>query len=259
MLVLLLASMAIWQPPEGCTAVTERFLDCARNGENYSVHLPAGYSGAPERRWPVILMLHGAGRNRRTLWDHPSTRAALEGSRSVIVMPDGRNSWWLGRYAGYPLELLDWLTPRLRLSADAKHRAVAGWSMGGFGSLRLIEQHPDRFAAWGGLLTLADFPNPALPAEQNHSVPAVFGDEKQWPSLNPIRKAEALQGKTVFLLTATEAFDCTMNRNFHRKLQELAIPHEYLEVPGGHRYEVVAAALPRLIESLERTLTKGLP
>ncbi|MBM3745566.1 MAG: TonB-dependent receptor, partial [Acidobacteria bacterium] len=50
----------------------------------------------------------GAGRDHRTLWEHPAIRAALERSRSVIVIPNGRSSWWLGRYAAFPLELLDW-------------------------------------------------------------------------------------------------------------------------------------------------------
>jgi S-formylglutathione hydrolase FrmB len=245
-----------------------------RNGDAYTVHLPRGFSQRRVERWPVILILHGAGRNRRTLWEHPQSRAALEASRCVIVMPDGKNSWWLGRYATYPLELLDWLTPRLHLASSGARPdgigrdgtgwngagwGVAGWSMGGFGSLRLLQQHPDRFAAWGGLLALTDFPNPALPADQNHSVPPLFGDETAWPLLNPMRHAETLRGKAVFLLTATEAFDRTMNRNFHRRLNQLGIAHEYVEVPGGHKYDIVAANLSRLIEYLERTLTKGQP
>jgi S-formylglutathione hydrolase FrmB len=237
--------------------VSDRFLECDREGERFSVHLPAAYHRDAE--WPVILLLHGSGRNHRTLYDHPDTRAALEASQSVIVMPYGGQSWWLGRYAEWPLELLDWLTPRLKLSPSASHRAVTGWSMGGFGSVRLIQRHPDRFAAWAGLIALLDFPNPSLPPEQNHSVPKVFGPPAEWAALNPIREAEALRGKKLFLLTATEAFDRTMNRNFHERLNQLGIAHEYVEVPGAHRYDVIAAHLGRLLEFLDRSIGEGQP
>lgn len=250
--------------PEGCRYVSARFLECARSfdaldgaGERWSVHLPEGFTAA--RAWPVILLLHGAGRDHRTLWEHPAARAALERSRSVVVMPNGRGSWWLGRYAAYPLELLDWLSPRLGLAREARRRAVAGWSMGGYGSARLMERHPDRFAAWGAILALLDFPNPAYPPERNHAVPAVFGPPEQWREHNPIEEAEALRGKALFFVTGTEAFDCLMNRAFHRRLTRLGIPHEYSEVRGGHTFEVVAASLPRLLEFLDRRIGEGSP
>lgn len=261
------AVVAVAPPaPEGCRYVSPRFLECARAfaalegaEERWSVHLPEGFAPSSAQAWPVILLLHGAGRDHRTLWDHSATRAALERSRSVIVMPNGRGSWWLGRYAAYPLELLDWLSPRLGLSGDARRRAVAGWSMGGYGSVRLIQRHPDRFAAWGGMLALLDFPNPAYPPEHNHAVPAVFGPPEQWQGHNPLAAAETLRGQALFFVTGSEAFDRRMNRAFHRRLTRLGIPHEYSEVPGGHTFEVVAAALPQMLEFLDRQIAKDLP
>lgn len=177
----------------------------------------------------------------------------------MLVLPNGKQSWWLGRYEQYPLDLLDWLTPQLNLSRDAQHRAAAGWSMGGFGSIRMVIAHPDRFTAWGGLLALADFPNPDLPPEQNHSVPAVFGDKEQWPELNPLRRAAALRGKRVYVLTGTEAFDRTMNRRLHESLTRLGIEHEYHEVEGGHRFDVVAAHLGAMLTFLDRSIHEEKP
>ncbi|MBL8231746.1 MAG: hypothetical protein JNL98_24835 [Bryobacterales bacterium] len=240
--------------------MSDRFLECTHpGGDTYAVQLPSSFSNSAGRAWPVIVLLHGSGRNHRTLWDDPRTRNALEACRSVLVFPNGKQSWWLGSYEQYPLDLLDWLTPRLNISRDARHRAAAGWSMGGFGSLRLVELHRDRFAAWGGLLTLADFPNPDLPPEQNHNVPAVFGDKANWPALNPLRRADALRGKRLFVLTATEAFDRTMNRRLHESLTRLGIEHEYHEVDGGHRFDVVAAHLAAMLTFLDRSIHEEKP
>jgi len=232
--------------------------------ENQLANLEVRPTEPPAGLWlrlcrAVILLLHGAGRDHRTLWEHPATRAALERSRSVIVIPNGRSSWWLGRYAAFPLELLDWLGPRLGLAPDAGRCAVAGWSMGGYGSVRLAEQHPDRFSAWGGVLALLDFPNAAYPLEHNHSVPAVFGGPREWPGHNPLGAVEALRGKALFFMTASAAFDRPMNRAFHERLSALGIPHEFSEVPGGHTFDVVAAVLPRLLEFLDRHIAKGVP
>jgi S-formylglutathione hydrolase FrmB len=256
---ILIAGLAVASLPEGCRQASERLLECERSfvslhggRAQFTVHLPEGHGAGVGRRWPVVLMLHGAGRNHRTLPDQPAALAALRKSRAVIVMPDGGSSWWLGGYGEYPLELLDWLTPHLNLAGDAGGRAVAGWSMGGFGSLRMIGRRPGSFSAWGGILALADFPNPAYPPEQNHSVPSVFGPPEKWAEQNPMRNARHLRGKRMWFATADGAFDRSMNRALHSRLTAENIPHEYMELDGSHKFETVAVALPRLLEWLDR-------
>jgi S-formylglutathione hydrolase FrmB len=258
------ASQPAAGPPDGCRPESPRALDCERTftalggaAVRYFVHLPAGHSADRDRRWPVILLLHGAGRHRRTLWEHPATRAALERCKAVVVMPDGGASWWLDAHGEYPLELLDWLAPRLRFREDSGGRAVAGWSMGGFGSLRMIERNVPRFSAWGGILALPDFPNPEYPPQQNHSVPAVFGPPARWPELNPLRGVEALRGKSLWFATADEAFDRSMNETLHRRLESERIAHEFVQLKGGHTFEVVAEALPRLLAWFDRHFEEG--
>jgi S-formylglutathione hydrolase FrmB len=253
----LLAHLALLSLP-GCTALSERFFECSfpsqalGREESYAVYLPAA---RPER---AILFLHGAGRDHLTLFRSEAARRALEASRAAIVFPRGRGGWWIdapalagSRYESFALETMDRAAAALGVPAEASRWAAAGWSMGGFGSLRLVERHPKRFGAWAGLIALADFPNPAYPKEQNHSVPAVFGAAEGWRALNPIDGVEALRGKGVWFLTGDRAFDRSMNETLARRLTELRIEHEFAVVPGGHEFRVIEEQLPALLRYLE--------
>jgi len=223
--------------------------------ESFALHVPPGRSSD----WPAILLLHGAGRDHLTLLNHPETRRALAASPAVVILPQGGNSWWVGSSRSALLELLDALEGPLQLSRSPRQRAVAGWSMGGFGSLNLIEDHPDRFAAWGGLLALTDFPNAAYPPDQNHAVPTVLQAPEIAARSNPMSRADRLRGKSVWFLTGDSAFDRAMNEAFHKRLTRLEIAHRFRVVPGGHKFSVVAAELGPMLRALERALLPESP
>jgi len=241
-----------------CSSPGDTFIQCTQfspvlgKDESFAVHLP---SQSSRGEYCAILVLHGAGRNSLTLISNPDTRSVLEQSGCVIIFPNGRSSWWLdtayGKYQSYVIELLDRLRVPLHLSSDSRRYAVAGWSMGGFGSLRLIERYPERFAAWAGLLTLADFPNPAYPAAENYTVPELFGPPGRWPELNPMAQVEKLRGKSLWFTTGSAAFDLRMNESLDRKLTGLGMSPEFHVSPGGHEFRVVAENLQGLLRFLE--------
>ena len=64
--VLLLGGVAALaaEPPAGDGSprlVRESFVSAADGDRDFFVHVPAGYEADPERRWPVLLFLHGNG------------------------------------------------------------------------------------------------------------------------------------------------------------------------------------------------------
>lgn len=223
--------------------------------ESFALHVPPGQRSD----WPSILLLHGAGRDHLSLLNHPETRRAIAASPAVVILPRGGNSWWIGPSQSALLELLDALEGPLQLSRSPRQRAVAGWSMGGFGSLNLIEDHPDRFAAWGGLLALTDFPNAAYPPDQNHAVPTVLQAPEIAARSNPMNRADRLRGKSVWFVTGESAFDRTMNESLHERLTHLEIAHRFRVVPGGHKLSVVAAELGPMLRALEGALLPESP
>jgi S-formylglutathione hydrolase FrmB len=233
----------------GCNAVgTEQILDCTNAGERFAVVLPESFT--TDRKWPAILMMHGAGRNHMTLIDNPGTRESLQASKSVVILPDGGLGWW--RDEARVLSVLDWLSPRLNL--DPHRIGCAGWSMGGYGSLRMVTGHPDRFSAWGGMIGLVDYPNPKYPRAENYPVSPVFGTPDQWAAANPINDVDRLRGKAIWFATADQSFDAAMNRELDRVLRGKQFPHTFEVIQGNHDFAAVSQLLPMLLRFLEHSL-----
>jgi S-formylglutathione hydrolase FrmB len=234
---------------------TKPFLSLGRE-EHFALHVPRANGVS---RKPAIVLLHGLGRDCLTLVSNPAGLPTIENSGAFIVFPNGRKSWWIdsadSHYESYVLELMESITRIFHLSSDRQRWGVAGWSMGGFGSLRLIERHPNRFGAWAGLLTLADFPNPQYPAADNHAVPALFGPASAWKQWQPLAHAAKLRGKQIWFSTGNTAFDRKMNDALDRRLTELDIPHHYSVVEGGHQLNVVLKQLPEALQFLETAAT----
>jgi S-formylglutathione hydrolase FrmB len=217
--------------------------------------LPADYRPGTSDS-PVLYILHGRGRSDRSLVDEPTTREALRSAPFVTVLPNGEDGWYLdsavkpqNAYAKHLEETIHDAEQRYGLSRRPEKRAIAGWSMGGYGCVRYAEAHPRTFVAVAPILGLLDFPRSGLPKGQTYVVPAgVFGtNEQDWKGLNPLLAAEELRGADVFLVTANRAFDRTMNENFRDRLQELHISHEWKVLDGEHTFDVVKQALPIVI------------
>ena len=132
----------------------------------YSIYLPSANSVAGAR-FPVVYLLHGlgggqhewrkGGRIAETL-DRLIESGAI--SPVMAVMPEAGKSWYVdskqfGGPGDYETAItrdlvagIDRLYPTL---ADARHRGIAGVSMGGHGALRLAFAHPEVFSAVAAL------------------------------------------------------------------------------------------------------------
>ncbi|MFF7725601.1 alpha/beta hydrolase [Streptomyces sp. NPDC008001] len=129
--------------------------------------LPADYAANPAERYPVLYFLHGAS-------DDPANPnlayPALTAAKSMItVIPDGgRRGWyanWLDQSTAagaqnwenfHINQVIPFIDANLRTLADKKARAIAGLSMGGFGSLHYAQAHPELFSQVGALSPAAD-------------------------------------------------------------------------------------------------------
>ncbi len=130
------------------------------------VYLPPSYDQEPERRYPVLYLLHGftslpsewldgsyPGLNLQTMMDSLIVADSL--GEFLIVMPDANsrlgggfytNSSVAGGWADFVMrDLVDYVDRHYRTQADRAHRALAGHSMGGYGALVLGFAQPARF------------------------------------------------------------------------------------------------------------------
>lgn len=150
-----------------------------------AVYLPPDYDTEPERRYPVVYLLHGIGDTEgewtevwegidpewgtvARLMDHGIAAGRL--APMIVVMPDERTkaggSFYLdssvsGGWETFTVrELVAWTDSSFRTIQRPASRGVAGHSMGGYGAIVLGMKHPDVYSAvyalspstlaWGG-------------------------------------------------------------------------------------------------------------
>jgi S-formylglutathione hydrolase FrmB len=212
---------------------------------------------ADGERWPVLYLLHGRGRHERSLIDDPRSRRILAAAPFATVLPKGEDGWYVNspvrsadRYADYLEEVINVAEANLPVSRRPEGRALAGWSMGGYGCTMFAATHPGQFASLAPIIGLLDFPRDGLPRGQGYEVPRDrFGaDADVWRRFNPRYRVRALRGTSVLVITADRAFDRTMNENFRAALRQNGVAYRWEMLRGGHTFDVVVAALPLVVQ-----------
>jgi predicted peptidase len=130
------------------------------NSLNYVVYVPRDY--APERAWPVVLFLHGAGERgdnglaQTQTGVGPAIRLHPERFPCLVVMPQcPANKGWgprLGNVAEATPEVADLALAALdatiqKYHGDPDRIYLTGLSLGGFGTWAIGARHPAKFAA----------------------------------------------------------------------------------------------------------------
>jgi S-formylglutathione hydrolase FrmB len=209
---------------------------------------------------PVIYFLHGRGRHERTLLENPLTRARVLASTCAVVLPRGRDGWYVNspvvpadRYADYVDEVMALAEKSFPVSRAAKERAIGGWSMGGYGAMYTACRRPDAFAAVASIIGILDFPRPQIDEPgQNYAVPPRFGtDPKFWREVNPRLLLPRLQNVSLFVAYSDHASERQMNEAFLADAKELKIPVEIMRLSGGHTFPMVEQSLPAAFDFLE--------
>lgn len=226
----------------------------------YNVFLPAGYDPA-RGPYPLLVLLHGAGVDEHfwagqlRLWQ--AVEAGIKAGRLprlIAVMPGSRNSWWLDRpgHAGESAvveDLLADVAAKYPVMAAREGRAIAGYSAGAYGALRIALRHPGLFgaAALWAPATYHDDPPPFSAARRARvfagrdgafSLDAWRADN--WPSLLPGYVAQPLR---VPLFIAAGDHDRLETAFEGAMLSKTLTPHQPDEielrvVDGGHTMRV---------------------
>jgi S-formylglutathione hydrolase FrmB len=172
----LVVAIALITAPRTFTAVDARFESITVHGRSLEgnlegdspdrpafVYLPPSYAERKDRRYPVIYLLHGYGGgpdvwNGRHRLPAGLGQAFANGVREMIVVaPDARtvhngsfysNSVTIGDWETFIADdLVRYVDSHYRTVASRASRGIAGFSMGGYGSLRIAMKRPETFAA----------------------------------------------------------------------------------------------------------------
>ena len=230
---------------------------------------------------PILLFLHGGNGDRRWL---ASNRYLFERAWELGLLPPVVVATPSAASLGYYMDYHDgsemWTTllagefPRVvgaRHGGDPERVAIAGYSMGGVGALRVSFKNPEAFVAVAGMAAGIE---PALafdelPAWYEGWKGARLGDRfgtpvdaEFWAENNPASIAavnpERLRASGLAILVecgGEDQFHNHIGNEFlHRVLTEQRIPHEYRLVHGEGHVPIAPERMLATFEFLGRAL-----
>ena len=151
---------------------------------NYRIFLPPGYYDNPAKRYPVIYFYHGwsqryFGSTSSSGYDKGDDNGGdniasyVAGHEVIVVKPDGYNrnpddEYYLRPYNIGPVEtqrqfpvyfpeLVDYIDAHYHTIAEREHRAVSGYSMGGFMTFWIAGKYPHLVSAAGSFSSSTEF------------------------------------------------------------------------------------------------------
>lgn len=245
-----------------------------KKDKKFALYLPAGYETS-QRAYPVLYLLHGGG-DDQTAWiqsgnmQHIVDKAIQEGKISpiIVVMPDAEMTFYMNNVAGkyqyedyFIKELIPHIEKTYRCRTEKRHRAVAGLSMGGFGSLLYALHHPDLFGSCVGLSAavrtdqqIREMPHQEYLRRYRSTMGELKDGENRitdhWNQnsiLYLLQKLPEAQKKAVRFYLDCGDDDLLLhegNSQLHTVMRNLNIPHEYRVRDGGHTWEYWRSGLP---------------
>ncbi len=233
----------------------------------YAVYLPKSYTTDPDKKYPVLYLLHGGG-GSHTDWPEKGRLVDVanplmdsgDATEMIIVCPEAgktfmnyfNNPDW--RYEDYFFqELVPFIEANYRVVGDKNHRAVAGLSMGGGGTIVYASHHPELFCAaysMSGYLYRHDnlfwinFNDPVQKkihqlVEDNNCVKLVKNAGKE--------KVDAMKTVKWFIDCGDDDFTFKANVEFVLAMGEAGIPCQFRVRDGGHTWEYWHTALYQVL------------
>lgn len=146
----------------GCATITGReravpaqglfhqpVMDVGGKKRKYAVYVTPEYT--PDRKWPLVVFLHGASRRGNDGWDQtyqglgPAMRAHPERFPCIAVMPQcPKGKRWPDTADHIDAAVAQTMS---RFPIDPNRVYLTGLSMGGFGTLYYGAKRPERYAA----------------------------------------------------------------------------------------------------------------
>jgi enterochelin esterase-like enzyme len=218
------------------------------------VYLPPGYASHPTRRYPVMVLLHGApGRPAAFLQTvrigvvEDVLLARRRMPPFILVMPFGSTGTYtdeewangVGAHQAWETfvsrDVIRAVAARFRTIPSWRARAIAGLSEGGYGALNIGLHHPREFRvieSWSGY-------------ENADPIHRVFGGSperllRNSPSASIAAAAPIFRRDNTYVWFYTGAKDPLRGQNvaFAHTLTRLGVRHRLIVVHGGHDWSL---------------------
>ena len=232
----------------------------------------------PGRPLPLIVHLHGAMSSAafldtaKPIYDRAWASGNLPPAVVVCASTPTSGGFYIDFANGPAWETLVGTELPEQLEADfdlSGIRAAIGFSMGGYGALKLAARNPDRYRAVAALCP-AVFPAERADEVPARNRPAILGELNQAmgkgidgysdnciPTLIRHRRdAIAASGLRIFLECGERdefgLYDGALH--LHRVLESLQLPHDWVSLPEAGHADAVAERLAKAIDALGEAL-----
>ncbi len=244
----------------------------------FSVCLPENYFNT-KQSFPVTYLLHGLGDDETSWLEYGQiSQYADEATRGkeivpmIFVMPQGFRTYYVNDFKGtflyqdmFVKELVPYIDSLFRTKADRQHRALMGYSMGGFGALTLHLKYPDLFGATVPL-SISIRTDQQYMAEDSSEwngqwgrlfgAPGLAGADRitEYYKLNSpfhmLQQMSADEKKKLNIYIDNgdkEQTLCRSNEELHILMRDMNIPHQFRVRDGGHSFQYWCSALPNAL------------
>jgi predicted peptidase len=230
-LATLIAAPAVAQ-----TGFLDRLITLGGEPYRYQVYVPADYT--PSKTWPVIVSLHGNGRQGSDGMLQTGTDFAIRIRENrapfpaIVVFPQGRlgTRWFYPQMQQLVMAELDRTIAEFRV--DTTRIYLHGYSMGATGSYRLAYKWPERFAA---VVVVAGRVEPGV-----HYTPEEIDIDRTTNPVvatpDPFSTLAARLRKTplwIFHGDADAQVPVDQSRRLFAALKSIGAPVRYTELPGA--------------------------
>jgi predicted peptidase len=133
------------------TGFLDRSLELEGTEYKYQVFVPENWK--PDKKWPIILFLHGSGErgDDGLVQTDEGIGTAIREDRgrfpAVVVMPQCRKKLWWNQPPMDEVAIKALEAATKEFHGDADRTYLTGLSMGGYGTWFLAGKYPGRFAA----------------------------------------------------------------------------------------------------------------
>jgi enterochelin esterase-like enzyme len=224
------------------------YSSAALHGQgSFLIYLPPGYASTAAR-YPVIYLLHGNAQTDESFLqmglqgtlDRLIARHAISPTIAVMIQGGpGTNNWRNHGDTGYESYVLEvqQLVDRMLPTIPARGaRAIVGYSMGGYGAMRLALAHPQTFAAVESWLGFFDGLDGQLRADR--------------PTISRLGLRAYLYGGASDYIA-----DPSENAPFAAALRAAGADAHSAVYPGEHDFATLEAHLEHMLEFAGRGLS----
>ncbi len=212
-------------------------------------------SSDKNKNYPVVYLLHGyTGRYDNWISKMPTLKELSQSYQTIIVCPDGANSWYIDNPADSNIRYENFITKDLipqidqyyPTIANKEKRAITGLSMGGHGALMLAIRNNQLFGAASSMSGAVDL----LPLLNRYELNKTIGDtityKNEWKKYSVMQLTDSIANNQIRMMIDCGINDIFIgsNRALHEKLINRKINHDYIERNGEHNWSYWTNALP---------------